>query len=315
MPRQRKVTFEKVSEDENGITWHVEAIHATTTRNKRKYSKEELVLAARSLSYRPININHDEKRWLEFDFTNPVSPNSNCSLVMEWDEAKKGVSGDYWITDKAINERIEKGEIATVSIEQVPSKGEACSCMVNDCTCEQLGIIFTGTGFLETFKGVQPGDPEAGKFTKKEAAVKCSECDMEFETQEMMDDHMKDKHEKKEATIDQITNAVLDDVAKKIQAQYDLVNALQMKFDLTPYDDLRNQLVVAKSDLFWMVMDYLNIKQDESTKNEQLPKERECDCPVEKTLGKEMKEELLKAGVPIDEIKAAVQFLQSETLS
>lgn len=313
MPRQRKVTFEKVSEDENGITWHVEAIHATTTRNKRKYPKEELAVAAGSLSFRPVNINHDESRFLPYNPVNPVGPNSNCSKRMEWSAEKNGVVGDYWITDKLTNERIEKGEIATVSIEQVP-ESEVCSC-ISDCTCEQHGIVFLATAFLETFKGVQPGDPEAGKFTKKEAVMKYPECDMEFESQEMLDDHMKDKHEKKEATIDQITNAVLDDVAKKIQAQYDLVNALQMKFDLTPYDDLRNQLVVAKSDLFWMVMDYLKIKQDESTKNEQLPKERECDCPVEKTLGKEMKEELLKAGVPIDEIKAAVQFLQSETPS
>lgn len=162
MLQRKKVTFEKVSEDANGGTiYHVEAIHVTTTRNNRKYNKEELVLGARSLSYRPININHDESRWLPYDYTNPMSEGSNATIIMDFDPSSNGVVGDLWITDAITKGNIEAGNIKTVSIEQLPTKGERCSCMVDHCTCEQDGIVFTGIAILETFKGVQPGDPNA----------------------------------------------------------------------------------------------------------------------------------------------------------
>ncbi len=173
----RKVTFEKVREDANGKVWHIEAIHNTTTRNNRKYSREELTLGARSLSYRPIDINHDESRYLPYDYINPLSPNSNSTIIMDFIPEANGVVGDVWITDKVTNARIEAGEIKTVSIEQIPYKGESCSCMVDKCTCEQHGVVFTAIAFLETFKGVEPGDVEAGKFTRKESKKEDdSEC-------------------------------------------------------------------------------------------------------------------------------------------
>jgi len=165
---RRKVTFEKLSEDENGAVYHVEALHVGVTRNQRKYSKEELTLGARSLSYRPINLNHQEDRWLPYNFTNPTAADSNTTLNMEFVPEKNGVIGEVWVSDKTTRENIDNGNIKTVSIEQLPTKGESCSCMLKECTCEQQGIIFTGIALLETFKGVEPGDPNAS-IKKKES--------------------------------------------------------------------------------------------------------------------------------------------------
>ena len=168
MAARRKVTFEKLSEDENGATYRVEAIHVGTTRNQRKYSREELTLGARSLSYRPINLNHQEDRWLPYNFANPIAEDSNTTLNMEFVPEKNGVIGEVWVTDKTTRENIDMGRIRTVSIEQLPTKGESCSCLLKECTCEQNGIVFTGIALLETHKGVQPGDPDAS-IKKKES--------------------------------------------------------------------------------------------------------------------------------------------------
>ncbi len=162
MPRpRRKVTFEKVSEDENGAVYHVEAIHATTTLNNRKYSEQELQYGARSLSGRPINYNHDEGRWLDYDYKNKFGPDSNSTIFMEYDPIAKGIVGTVWVSDKDARINIESGNIKTVSIEQTPVKGESCSCMLESCTCEQHGIVFDAIAILETYKGVLPGDPGA----------------------------------------------------------------------------------------------------------------------------------------------------------
>ena len=56
--------------------WSVEAIHVTTTRNKRRYTESELTAAARSLSFRHININHDPNQTLPFP--------ENCTLFILW---------------------------------------------------------------------------------------------------------------------------------------------------------------------------------------------------------------------------------------
>ena len=53
------VRFEYSGEDseyDNAKIWKVEAIHVTTTRNKRKFTEAELRTAGRSLSFRPLNI-------------------------------------------------------------------------------------------------------------------------------------------------------------------------------------------------------------------------------------------------------------------
>lgn len=154
--------FKKVKEStDGGKLWHVEAIHVTTTRNNRRYSEEELRLAARSLSKRPINYNHDESRFLPYDFRNPFGPTSNSTVFMDYDVSKQAVVGELWITDAIANQMIEQGKIQTVSIEQTPTKGESCSLAANIRTCEQRGIVFDAIGILETYRGVEPGDENA----------------------------------------------------------------------------------------------------------------------------------------------------------
>lgn len=151
---RKDVKFELVREENNAKIWNIEAIHVTVTGNKRKYTKEELTLGARSLSYRPININHDRSRWLEY---NPFDPTlANTTLNLDFDGTKNGVAGQIQIVDTKVNEAIEAGNINKVSIEQLPSKGESCSCALDGCTCEQHGIVFTGIALLE--KEVKPGD-------------------------------------------------------------------------------------------------------------------------------------------------------------
>jgi hypothetical protein len=127
--------------------WSVEAIHVTTTRNKRRYTESELIAAARSLSFRPININHDPNQTLPFP--------ENCTLFMDFDSTSKSVKGEFRITDNHTNTMIEANQINKVSIEQLPTNGETC----NEISCEQHGVAFIGMALLES--DMIPGDENA----------------------------------------------------------------------------------------------------------------------------------------------------------
>lgn len=190
-----QAVFSKVEESTEGKLWHVEAIHATTTRNNRIYTEEELRLAARSLSKRPINYNHDESRFLPYDFKNPFGPLSNSTVFMEYDSARHAVVGDLWITDAHANSMIEAGKIQTVSIEQTPTKGESCSLAANIRTCEQRGIVFDAIGILETYKGVEPGDQNA--LIKPKESVKKEDDDDEEPPKKCDDGYHYDKEQDK----------------------------------------------------------------------------------------------------------------------
>jgi hypothetical protein len=165
----QQVKIEKVKELDNGLKiWAVELIHPLITRNGREYPKEELQKAARSWSFRPLNINHDENRWLYFNWQNPLAPDSNATQQIEYDENRDAVYGPIQVIDPVINGRLERKEIATVSIEQFPSKGESCSCG-EVCKCVQHGVIGSALALLETFQGVEPGDPQT-KIAKLETS-------------------------------------------------------------------------------------------------------------------------------------------------
>jgi len=141
------VKFEYLGEDRdvpNSKTWKVEAIHVTTTRNKRKFTQKELEMAGRSLSFRSLNINHDPDRQLPFP--------DNATLVMNFNPNTMAVEGTFRVLDPAINAMIETGRITTVSIEQIPTAGETC----NDILCEQHGVAFIGMALLES--DIVPGD-------------------------------------------------------------------------------------------------------------------------------------------------------------
>ncbi len=145
-----EVKFEYLGEDqdfEGAKMYRVEAIHVTTTRNKRKFTKTEMELAGRSLSFRPLNINHDESRQLPFP--------ENATLFMEFNPTMMCVEGRFRVLDTATNAMIETHRIKQVSIEQIPTKGEDC----NEISCEQHGVAFIGMALLEDDQ--LPGDPHA----------------------------------------------------------------------------------------------------------------------------------------------------------
>ena len=88
-----KAHFEYMGEGEEvpgSEIYSVEAIHVTTTRNRRKYTEKELTLGARSLSFRPLNINHETSRILPF---NEGGVLLNTTLAMHFDAEKKAVVG------------------------------------------------------------------------------------------------------------------------------------------------------------------------------------------------------------------------------
>lgn len=169
------MNFEYLGEDvvfPGSKFYHVEAIHVTTTGNRRKFTEAELKEAGRSLSFRPININHDESKTLKYP--------QNATVEMHYNSVKKVVEGRLRIADKEIQKRMEAGEFPHVSIEQIPTRGESC----NEILCEQHGVAFIGIALLET--GVAPGDPNAHPSRKPEYVLsesivpdkqrECKEC-------------------------------------------------------------------------------------------------------------------------------------------
>jgi len=145
-----EVKFEYLGEDQDfpdAKTWKVEAIHVMTTRNKRKFTREELAMAGRSLAFRPLNINHDTSRALPFP--------ENATLDMDFDPTMMAVVGRFRVLDPTVNAMIETARITKVSIEQIPTKGETC----NQILCEQHGVAFIGLALLEN--DVEPGDNHA----------------------------------------------------------------------------------------------------------------------------------------------------------
>jgi len=171
--------FEYMGEDvdsPNAKIWKVEAIHVTTTRNKRKFTKQELLESARSLSFRPLNINHDIGRGLSYP--------ENSTRAMHFNPKNMAVEGSFRVTDPTINAMIETGRINSVSIEQIPTLGESCN--VTTLVCEQHGIAFIALALLE--KDVAPGDPGTINKIRKESIAslfvedsqrECAECDDE----------------------------------------------------------------------------------------------------------------------------------------
>lgn len=220
MPTESQV-FKLLSQNDGSRIYHVEAIHVTTSGNRRKYTKEELFKGARSLSFRPLNIDHDWNKALPFP--------QNGTLVMEFDPTKNAVVGDIKISDPQTIADIDAGRIQAPSIEEFPSQGENC----NMLACEQKGVIFTGMALLRTFLGVKPGDREAKisaeslkdvllsemldpevkkeakpcsdhtdfnpecekcKILNKEAVTNCCRCAIEFESESALEEHLKEKH-------------------------------------------------------------------------------------------------------------------------
>lgn len=122
-----------------GKLYRGRAITATITGNKRKYKREELKLAARSLSDRPVNLNHKK----------PLSYPENQTLDCDYE----GNAVEYILRlrDKEAIKLVDEKKIKHTSIE-----GHARSSELVDGIAP-VGIVFTGLALVT--EDERPGDP------------------------------------------------------------------------------------------------------------------------------------------------------------
>jgi hypothetical protein len=138
--------------------YNIKALSVTTTRNNRKYNENEMMLGGRSLSFRPMNRNHQPEKTLPYP--------ANQTLIMDYDKDRMAVTGKMRIADAGVQALIDSGKINKLSIEQIPYKGESCS--TQSGICEQNGVIFTGLALLDW--DTMPGDASTS-ITKAESLV------------------------------------------------------------------------------------------------------------------------------------------------
>ena len=121
--------------------YRVRAIHVTMTGNRRRYTLEELRLAGRSLTERPININH------KFRLPYP----ENRTLDSEFNEGERWVETITQVSDPMLNKLIAERKVRHVSID-----GRARDHREVD-GIEPIGVAFTGLAFVTDSE--IPGDP------------------------------------------------------------------------------------------------------------------------------------------------------------
>jgi hypothetical protein len=146
---------------EAGSIYRVRAIHvtdinapeSTLTRNGVEFTEEELKAAARSLGYRPLDLNH-EPPILDFP--------ANRVIDAEFEDAT--VEALIAVRDTGVMSMIEAKKITAVSI-MAQYRWADVLCDPEKCWLRPTGIIFTGLGLLTP--GVQPGDPLASIIMKK----------------------------------------------------------------------------------------------------------------------------------------------------
>lgn len=145
-----KFEFLDINPQTGAKRYYIEAIHVTITGNRRKYTKEELIKAAPTLSNKPLNEDHDHSKFLPYP--------ANRTLEMAFNFDKMGVVGKMEIADIRIQQEIAEGKIWKLSIEQKP-RYENCQCnKAEGCFCEQIGIQFNALALLH--RGHFPGDPK-----------------------------------------------------------------------------------------------------------------------------------------------------------
>jgi hypothetical protein len=150
-----------LAQTEAGSIYRVRAIHvtdmnapdSTVKRNGVEFTEEELKAAARSLGYRPLDLNHEPP-----DLAFP----ENRVIDAEFEDAR--VEALIAIRDLNAMNLIETKKIVAVSIEaQYRWADVLCDDM--ECWLRPVGIIFTRLALLTP--GVLPGDPLASIVMKK----------------------------------------------------------------------------------------------------------------------------------------------------
>jgi hypothetical protein len=150
-----------LAQTEAGSIYRVRAIHVTDisssdntmTRNGVEFTEDELKLAARSLGYRPLDLNH-EPPFLEFP--------QNRVIDAEYEDSR--VEAVIAVRDTGVMSMIEAKKIVAVSVEAMFRWADVV-CNDQACWLRPVGIIFTGLGLLTP--GVLPGDPLASIVMKK----------------------------------------------------------------------------------------------------------------------------------------------------
>jgi len=150
-----------LAQTEAGSVYHTRAIHvtdieasdSTKTRNGVEFTEEELKVAARSLGYRPPDLNHDMP-FLGFP--------QNRVIDAEFEDAR--VEALIAVRDTSIMSMIESKKITAVSIE-AQFRWADVVCDDESCWLRPVGIILTGLGPLTP--GVLPGDPLASIVMKR----------------------------------------------------------------------------------------------------------------------------------------------------
>jgi hypothetical protein len=138
---------------EAGSIYRVRAIHVTKTRNQVEFTEDELKAAARSLGYRPLNLNH----------TPPDLPfPENRVIDAEYEDAE--VEALITVRDPSLILLIETKKIVAVSIE-CQYRYADLTCDDDSCWYQIHGVIFRGLALLTP--GVEPGDPLASIVMKK----------------------------------------------------------------------------------------------------------------------------------------------------
>lgn len=248
--------------------YDIRAISVTVTGNRREYTRKELTLAARSLSYRPLNINHDHSKFLPYP--------ENETLVMDFDPIQDAVVGQMIVKDEWTNKQIEQGKIRKLSIEQFPTRGEKCD--LSKCT--QEGVVFTALGLLT--EDVQAGDPstkikEHFEFTE---SYTCEDCGEKFKNKKDLDNHYEEEHEENnESVISDIVFTVLQkrlgELESRILEKYALLQSLKAQQGTADNEALKQLINQVSDELRWLVQDYiqsLEQAQKYSTQNESIKK-------------------------------------------
>ena len=217
--------------------YRIKAITVTRSGNGRLYTKDELIAATKSLSFRPLDINHDHKQELAYPENSTLHP-------FEFNSKDAAVVGAIRVKSPEIISKIDSGQISKLSVEQVSNE-----MLSSDGKSKiQYGMAFTGLALLD---GYLPGDPKT-----------------EIEKMETLDEKFVSiksiyKREQSEL-VDDLVDDIMDDREDQIKAQAAVVDALKGKLALDPTNqDIQSQLEQARQELEWMVLAYQDIDKDE----------------------------------------------------
>ena len=195
------------------------AIRAGISRNKIKYSEEELMKFAPTLQNRPILKDHNATVDNAVGLvTKSESPNGSLVQYQGW--VKEDGSN---ILEKIKDGRIKEVSIGAIAGQLVKESDDSDIMIAQDLTGLELsltpvpGIVGTSiSSRMEKLHGKKPIFEDVALFKEAEHMFECPECGKEFSTKKELNDHYKEKHKEEESTS---TKFILP------QSQYDKIVA------------------------------------------------------------------------------------------